>query len=74
MELKINFSDIFKCACDLAQSGASDRLAIKWLKRAVTWQCKERPITRRIKTVDLHLSEGGTLRTTICRQIIFQTI
>ena len=58
----------------MARSGASDHIAIKQLKRAVMSQHKERPIARGIKTVDLHLSEGGTWRITIHQRIVLNTI
>ena len=39
-------------------SGSSDRAAINGHDREVTWQHTERPIVRRIVTVDDHLRRG----------------
>ena len=57
--LKIDFLYILKCTGDVVPSGASDRVAIKWSKREVTWQHVEHPIMQRIVTVDGHLRPGG---------------
>ena len=39
--------------------------------REATWQREERPIARGIKTIDLHLSEGGMWDIKIHRRIVF---
>ena len=41
------------------RSRVSDRIAIDGPGEEATWQREKRPITRGIKAVDLHLSEGG---------------
>ena len=42
----------------MAQSGASDQIAIDDPERDATWRIVERPIVREISTVDLHLIDG----------------
>ena len=59
-QLKINFSDILKCAGDVARSGASDRVTINGQRGEVTWQHAKRQIMPRIVTVDGHLRRRGT--------------
>ena len=40
----------------MARYGTSDHVAINGQCEEATWQPMERPIARRIKTVDLHLN------------------
>ena len=42
----------------MAQSGSFDHIAINRHDREVMWQHTERPIARRIVTVDDHLKAG----------------
>ena len=49
----------------MALSGAFDRIAIDGRGEEATWQREKRPIARGVKTVNLHLSEGGKWLTTI---------
>ena len=54
----------------MAWSGVSDCITFKRLKRAGMWQHKEHPIVQGVKTVNLHLSEGGTWRITLTKGVI----
>ena len=47
---------------NVAQSGASNHVAIKRSKREVTWQHAERLIAQRIVTVDGHLRRGYVMQ------------
>ena len=44
----------------MGRSEPSDQIAINGRGEEATWQHEECPITRKISTVYLHLSEGGT--------------
>ena len=54
----------------MAQSGASDQIAMDDQERDATWRMVERPIAREISTVDLHLLDGDTWRNRV-HQIAF---
>ena len=53
--IKIDSSEFYKRAGDVARFGASDRVAIKGRGREAMWQPVERLISRGIKTVDPRL-------------------
>ena len=54
----------------MAQSGASDRIAIDDQERDATWHIVERLIAREISTIDLHLIDGDAWRNWVHR-IVF---
>ena len=54
----------------MAQSGASDQIAMDDQERDATWRMVERSIAREISTVDLHLLDGDTWRNRV-HQIAF---
>ena len=51
----------------MAQSGASDQIAIDDQERDATWRIVERLIAREISTVDLHLIDGDTWQNRVHR-------